>query len=75
MLQLNMKNVETQHFMHKGSRLIIVVVQFGAGENICSSSGGARKDRMKLSLPPKIDGFLSYIPLRNANILFLQVFF
>jgi hypothetical protein len=34
------------------------------------------KDRMKPSLSiTKIDGFLSFIPPLNANVLFLQVFF
>ncbi len=45
-------------FNAQGSRLIIVVVQLGAVKIQSSSSGGAqegnRKDRMKLSLPPKL---------------------
>jgi hypothetical protein len=43
-----------------------------------SSSEGAqekRKDRMKLSLPPKLIAFLSFKPPLNANVLFVQVFF
>ncbi len=53
-------------FNAQGSRVIIVVVQVGAvSENICSSSGGGqvkRKDRMKLSLPPKLVEKLSLGP-------------
>jgi hypothetical protein len=35
--------------MHKGSRLIIVIVQIGlkSSENICSSSGGAQEKGKK----------------------------
>ncbi len=44
-------------FNAQGSRLIIVVVHVGAVKVYCSSSGGAQekgKNRMKLSLPPKL---------------------
>ncbi len=45
-------------FNAQSSRLIIVVVQLGAVKiYVAASSGGAqgeRKDRMKLSLPPKL---------------------
>jgi hypothetical protein len=52
-------------FNAQGSRLIIVLVQLRSSENTFSSSGGAeakRKDRRKLSLLPKLMGFLSFIP-------------
>ncbi len=47
-------------FNAQGSRVIRVIVQLAlVNIYICSSSGGGeekRKDRMKLSLPPKIGG-------------------
>ncbi len=36
---------------------------------------GERKDRMKLSFTTKFDGFLSFIPPLNANVLFCWFFF
>jgi hypothetical protein len=44
-------------FNAQGLRLTIVAIQVGQGKFICSRSGGVqgkRKDRMKLSLPPKL---------------------
>jgi hypothetical protein len=43
--------------MHKGSRLIIVVVQVRSSENTMEEQwrhSGKRKEGMKLSLPPKL---------------------
>jgi hypothetical protein len=49
---------------------------FRSSENICSSSGGAleKGETQWNSFTTKIDGFLSFIPRLNANVLFLQVF-
>jgi hypothetical protein len=51
-------------FNAQDSRVIIVVVQVGAVENIRSSSGGAQEkgkpqDSMKLSLPQTKNGCIS----------------
>jgi hypothetical protein len=43
--------------MHKGSKVIIVVVQVGAVKIYVAVAGrrsGKRKHKMKLSLPPKL---------------------
>ncbi len=63
----SVRNAESQHLMHKGSRGIIV----GAVETL----GGKRKSGWN-SGTIKIDRFLSFTPpTLNANVLFLQVFF
>jgi hypothetical protein len=36
-------NAETQHLMHQGSRVIIIVVHVRGVKNICNSSGGAQE--------------------------------
>jgi hypothetical protein len=60
MLQLSSKRSNST-FNAQGSRLIIVVVQVRAVKIYVGSCGGAqqekRKDRMKLSLPPKLMAF------------------
>jgi len=61
--------------------VIIVVVQVGAVKIYVGAVEAVGKkerggqNRMKLSSPQKIGGFLSFTPLLNANVLFLQVFF
>jgi len=47
---------------------------FRSSENICSSSGGAleKGETQWNSFTTKIDGFLSFIPRLNANVLFCR---
>jgi hypothetical protein len=64
----------------RGSILIAVVVHLGAVKiYVAAVKAGAqekRKDRMKLSLPPKLMVFLSeFHPLLKANCTFWQAFF
>jgi hypothetical protein len=40
-------NAQDCTFNARGSRIIIVAVQAGAGENICSSGGGAQEEKGK----------------------------
>ncbi len=65
--------------MHEGTRLIIVVVQLGAMKIYAQQQlrrSGKRKDRMKLSLPPKLMDFWVWIPPLNVvNVLFCRFFF
>jgi len=54
----SVRNAEYQSaFNAQGSRLIIIVVQLGAVKIYVAAAealSGKRKDRMKLSLPPKL---------------------
>jgi hypothetical protein len=51
----------------------------GSSENICSSSGGAalrKKGRQdETQFTTKMNGFLSFTPPLNANVLFCRLFF
>jgi hypothetical protein len=55
----SVRNAEYQSaFNAQGSRLVIIVVQLGAVKIYVAAAAealsGKRKDRMKLSLPPKL---------------------
>jgi hypothetical protein len=54
-------------FNAQGSRVIIVVVQVRSSENIYVTAVEAlRKDRMKLSSPPKLVEKLVWVPVKSG---------
>jgi hypothetical protein len=63
-------------FNARGSRLIIVVVQFRISENICSSSGGAQEKGQTgwNSVYHQNWWFSEFDPQLNANVLFCRFF-
>ncbi len=70
-------------FNAQSSRVITVIVQVRASENIRSSSGGAEakgnrgggQNRLKLSLPQKMVCFSEFHRPLNAYALFCRFFF
>jgi hypothetical protein len=63
-------------FNAQGSRLIIVVVQLGAVKIYVAVVDALRQKEREDETPftTKIDGFLSFIPPLNGNVLFCRVF-
>jgi hypothetical protein len=75
MLRLSIK-CRNSSFNAQGSRLIIVVVLLAVKIYVAAvSRSGKRKDKTKFSLPPKIDGFLSFIPCWMLKYFFAGFFF
>jgi hypothetical protein len=58
-------------------RLIVVVVQLGAVKGYVAAVEALRKKERQdeTQFTTKIDGFLSFIPTLNANVLFFRFFF
>ncbi len=76
MLQLSTKCWNSA-FNAQGSRVIIVVVQAGAVKIYVTAVEALRKKERQdeTQFTTKINGFLSFTPPLNANVLFLLVFF
>ncbi len=64
-------------FYAPGSRLIIVVVQLGAAKIYVAAVEALRKKERQdeTQFITNIDGFLSFIPPLNSNVLFWRAFF
>jgi hypothetical protein len=63
-------------FNEQGSRVIIVVVQLGAGKIYVAAVEALKKKERQVETQSttKIDGFLSFIPPLNAHVLFCSFF-